>query len=159
MTPKYALHAVSADSAIGRNRKRQKKLIKASKANRTLPVKGGDPPVGGEYPLTCLGVTSEAFGDALGEYVRSNPDSSLKCEPLLYHLASSSIRMGFCHFDPFALKLADFAAIVPSGVTLSHAGPHQSFGHCELFCPLKNAALCAISRCNPVLGSIQMQYQ
>ena len=56
--------------------------MKAAKANKSLPVKGGDLPVGGEYPLTCLGVTSEAFGDALGDYMRSNPDSSLKCEPL-----------------------------------------------------------------------------
>lgn len=82
MTLRRALHAVDADSAIGHNRKRQKKLMKAAKANKALPMKGGGVPVGGEYPLTCLGVTSEAFADALGEYVRSNPDSSLKSEPL-----------------------------------------------------------------------------
>lgn len=81
--PRHPLHAMGADLVIGYNRKRQKKLIKAAKANKTLPVKGGDLPVGGDYPLTCLGVTSEAFGDALGDYVRSNPDSSLKREPLL----------------------------------------------------------------------------
>ena len=73
------------------NRKRQKKLIKAAKANKALPVKGGGVPVGGDYPLTCLGVTSEAFGDALGQYVRSNPDSSLKSEPLLLPSEAFSI--------------------------------------------------------------------
>ena len=97
------MHAVGADTVIGRNRKRQKKLIKAAKANKSLPVKGGDLPVGGEYPLTCLGVTSEAFGDALGDYVRSNPDSSLKCEPLLCHLVF--LPTGFCRVDLLALKL------------------------------------------------------
>ncbi|KAL3142271.1 hypothetical protein ABBQ38_002614 [Trebouxia sp. C0009 RCD-2024] len=66
------------EEARALTRKRQKQLIKAAKAKKTLPVKGGVLPVGGRYPLTCLGVTSEAFGDALGEYVRSNPDSSLK---------------------------------------------------------------------------------
>ena len=81
--PRHALHAVDAESVTGCDRKRQKKVIKAAKASKTLPVKGGDLPVGGDYPLTCLGVTSEAFGDALGDYVRSNPDSSLKREPLL----------------------------------------------------------------------------
>jgi len=60
------------------NRKRQKKLIKAAKGKATLPAKGSDLPVNGVYPFTCLGVTSEAFGDALGDYVRANPDSSLK---------------------------------------------------------------------------------
>ena len=78
-----------ADSAFGYDRKRQKQLIKAAKANTTLPVKGGVLPVAGRYPLTCLGVTSEAFGDALGEYVRSNPDSSLKRESL--HSFSSKL--------------------------------------------------------------------
>ena len=63
-------------------RKRQKKLMKAAKGKATLPVKGGDLPANGVYPFTCLGVTSEAFGDALGEYVRANPDSSLNGKSL-----------------------------------------------------------------------------
>ena len=59
-------------------RKRQKKLMKAAKSKAVLPSKGVDLPVNGVYPFSCLGVTSEAFGDALGEYVCANPDSSLQ---------------------------------------------------------------------------------
>ncbi len=66
-------------------RKRQKKLLKAAKGKAVLPSKGVDLPVNGVYPFSCLGVTSEAFGDALGEYVRTNPDSSLQGKHLMRH--------------------------------------------------------------------------
>lgn len=155
MTQRHALHAVGADSAVACNRKRQKKLIKAAKANKTLPMKGGDLPVGGLYPLTCLGVTSEAFGDALGEYVRSNPDSSLTCEPLLCVLVSSSnCILGFCQLDPLPLKL--FLSLrVSSCLTLG-------FINCliislKLLCPLHIVAAFALLRCTAVTGSAIMQ--
>jgi len=66
-------------------RKRQKKLMKAATGKAVLPSKGVDLPVNGVYPFSCLGVTSEAFGDALGEYVRANPDSSLQGNHLMLH--------------------------------------------------------------------------
>ena len=59
-------------------RKRQRKLIKAAKGKTAKPSKGGELPVNGVYPFTCLGVTSEAFADALGAYVAANPDDSLQ---------------------------------------------------------------------------------
>lgn len=52
--------------------------MRAAKGKVALPSKGGDLPVNAVYPFSCLGVTSEAFGDALGQYARTNPDSSLK---------------------------------------------------------------------------------
>ena len=151
MTQRHALHAVGADSAVPCNRKRQKKLVKAAKANKTLPMKGGDLPVGGLYPLTCLGVTSEAFGDALGEYVRSNPDTSLNCEPLLCDLVSSSnCILGFCHVDPLSLKL--FLSLRVSSCLM------LGFINCliillKLFCPLHIAAPSALLRCTAVTGN------
>ena len=66
-------------------RKRQKKLTKAAKGKAVLPSKGVDLPVNGVYPFSCLGVTSEAFGDALGEYVRANPDSALQGTHPMHH--------------------------------------------------------------------------
>ncbi len=70
--------AVSHVSQLIVCRKRQKRLLKAAKGKAVLPSKGLDLPVNGVYPFSCLGVTSEAFGDALGEYVHANPDSSLR---------------------------------------------------------------------------------
>lgn len=149
MTLRHALHAVRSDSsALGHDRKRQKQLIKAAKANKTLPVKGGALPVGGRYPLTCLGVTSEAFGDALGEYVRSNPDSSLKrmsresgptlLSPfiiLLLHMLSSSVS---CLERPFF-----------RGVTFTETNiPQRIFTNVAAFETLANRyGLSSLNRC------------
>ena len=63
-------------------RRRHKKLAKAAK--RKSAVAADSPvPVNGVYPFTCLGVTSEAFGDALTEYISTNPHNTLKGENLL----------------------------------------------------------------------------
>lgn len=77
-------------------RKRQKKLLKAAKGKAVLPSKGLDLPVNGVYPFSCLGVTSEAFGDALGEYVRANPDSSLQGEHLMHPSSLTSCMKAWC---------------------------------------------------------------
>ena len=34
-------------------------------------------PVSADFPITALGVTSEAFQDSLRKYVRTNPDMAL----------------------------------------------------------------------------------
>lgn len=58
-------------------RRRQKKLAKAAKG-KTVSAVEAPMPVSGRYPLTCLGVTSEAFADALNDYVTSNPHDTLR---------------------------------------------------------------------------------
>ena len=83
--------AVSHVSQLVLCRKRQKKLLKAAKGKAVLPSKGVDLPVNGVYPFSCLGVTSEAFGDALRGYVRANPDSSLQGEHLMRSSSSSTL--------------------------------------------------------------------
>ncbi len=82
-------------------RKRQKKLLKAAKGKAILPSKGVDLPVNGVYPFSCLGVTSEAFGDALGEYVRANPDSSLQGKHLMRPSFSISCMKAWCLASTF----------------------------------------------------------
>lgn len=63
-------------------RRRQKKLAKAAKGKSAVTA-DSHVPVNGVYPFTCLGVTSEAFGDALTEYISTNPHNTLKGEMLL----------------------------------------------------------------------------
>ena len=66
-------------------RRRQKNLIKAARGKKSLPDKGGDLPVSGVYPFSCLGVTSEAFGDALSSFIQENADDIFtgKCQSVL----------------------------------------------------------------------------
>ncbi|KAK9909518.1 hypothetical protein WJX75_003467 [Coccomyxa subellipsoidea] len=59
--------------ALRRNRQRQRRLEKGQldKAAREAPLTA-------DLPLTALGVASEAFQDALGTYVRTNPEGTLQ---------------------------------------------------------------------------------
>lgn len=54
-------------------RQRQRRLEKGQldKAAREAPLTA-------DLPLTALGVASEAFQDALGTYVRTNPEGTLQ---------------------------------------------------------------------------------
>jgi len=107
-------------------RKRQKKLMKAAKGKAVLPSKGVDLPVNGVYPFSCLGVTSEAFGDALGDYVRANPDSSLQGQHLMHH---DFMREGFvprCQAPVFCQGVACYKTLLDTNHTrlkksLAHA--------------------------------------
>lgn len=65
-------------------RRRQKRLLKAAKG-KSSSAKDTPIPVNGLYPFTCLGVTSEAFSDALSEYITSNPHNTLKGELMSCH--------------------------------------------------------------------------
>ena len=53
-------------------RQRQRRLAKGQtdKADSVLPVSA-------DFPLTALGVTSEAFHASLHQYMRTNPDMAL----------------------------------------------------------------------------------
>lgn len=101
-------------------RKRQKKLMKAAKGKAVLPSKGVDLPVNGVYPFSCLGVTSEAFGDALGDYVRANPDSSLQGQHLMHH---DFMREGFvpkCQAPVFCQGVACYKTLLDIHICKSH---------------------------------------
>ena len=54
------------------DRQRQRRLAKGQteKADSVAPVSA-------DFPITALGVTSEAFQDSLRKYVRTNPDMAL----------------------------------------------------------------------------------
>ena len=59
------------DAAVD-DRQRQRRLAKGQteKADSVAPVSA-------DFPITALGVTSEAFQDSLRKYVRTNPDRAL----------------------------------------------------------------------------------
>lgn len=53
-------------------RRRQRRLEKGQRARAAA-----EPPVTTGLPLTALGVASEAFQDALGEFLRADPEKDL----------------------------------------------------------------------------------
>ena len=57
-------------------RQRQKQLVKAAAKGRGKDsIKGAQElPITARFYPTCLGVTSEAFGDALAAFARDDPD-------------------------------------------------------------------------------------
>lgn len=87
----------------GNCRRRQKRLLKAAKG-KSHSAKDTPIPVNGVYPFTCLGVTSEAFSDALSEYVTSNPQNTLKGEANVmslhhaaaHHVHSAGLAVSYC---------------------------------------------------------------
>ena len=56
---------------------RQRQLDKRSRGKKAEDP-NSRPPVSGLYPTTLLGVTSEAYADALGTFTRTNPGGELR---------------------------------------------------------------------------------
>ena len=78
-------------------RQRQRRIVKGQtdKADSVLPVSA-------DFPLTALGVTSEAFQASLHQYVRTNPDMALDASTAL----SRKVRS---HHHCSNIKMADHA--------------------------------------------------
>ena len=73
----FAAHDALADLSVLVLRWRQKQLDRRSRGKRAEDP-NSRPPVSGPYPTTLLGVTSEAYADALGTFVRTNPGGELR---------------------------------------------------------------------------------
>ncbi|KAK9816421.1 hypothetical protein WJX72_000053 [[Myrmecia] bisecta] len=81
--------------------RRQKRLVKQAKRGKPVPELAATLPATALYGPTCLGVVPEAFGDELGQYVRSNPDGVLHMEPAASTKAKKSKKHPEqAHLDP-----------------------------------------------------------
>lgn len=103
-------------------RRRQKRLAKAAKRKST-PAAEMSIPVNGVYPFSCLGVTSEAFSDALTEYTISNPHNTLKGETFCTTLCSFAVRTH-----------ATALTVLPGTLWLQHRAGDQSIQHAGRKC-------------------------
>lgn len=106
----------SPSSSCVCGRQRQRRLAKASAKGRQSVREANELPVSAHFPPTCLGVTSEAFADALAAFVREDPDR-------MFTSTNDALRVG-----PSALSWSDvmLLACIPQGVLSMHCGSATS---------------------------------